>query len=35
MLNHPIDMLTTIMIGNSSTKRYHDLLITPRGYLKN
>lgn len=35
MLNYPIDMLTTVMIGNSSTKRYHDLLITPRGYLKN
>lgn len=34
MLNHSIDMLTTVMIGNSSTKRYHDLLITPRGYLK-
>ena len=34
MLNHPIDMLTTVMIGNSSTKRYKDLLITPRGYLK-
>lgn len=33
MLNHPIDMLTTVLIGNSSTKRYHDLLITPRGYL--
>ncbi|MBL1211387.1 precorrin-3B C(17)-methyltransferase [Geminocystis sp. GBBB08] len=33
MLNHPIDMLTTVMIGNSTTKRYHDLLITPRGYL--
>ena len=33
MLNHPIDMLTTVMIGNSSTKRYKDLLITPRGYL--
>ncbi len=33
MLNHPIDMLTTVLIGNSSTRRYHDLLITPRGYL--
>ena len=32
MLNHPIDMLTTVMIGNSSTRRYKDLLITPRGY---
>lgn len=34
MLNHPIDMLTTVMIGNSSTMRYQDFLITPRGYLK-
>ena len=33
MLNHPIDMLTTVLIGNSSTMRYKDLLITPRGYL--
>ncbi|MGI0481896.1 precorrin-3B C(17)-methyltransferase [Geminocystis sp. CENA526] len=33
MLTHSIDMLTTVIIGNSSTKRYHDLLITPRGYL--
>ncbi|BAQ64831.1 precorrin-3B C(17)-methyltransferase [Geminocystis sp. NIES-3709] len=33
MLNHSIDMVTTVIIGNSSTKRYHDLLITPRGYL--
>ena len=32
MLNHSIDMLTTVMIGNSSSKRYGDLLITPRGY---
>jgi cobalt-precorrin 5A hydrolase/precorrin-3B C17-methyltransferase len=28
-----IDMLTTIIIGNSSTRTYADLLITPRGYL--
>lgn len=33
MLTHSIDMLTTVIIGNSTTKRYHDLLITPRGYL--
>ena len=32
MLNHPIDMLTTVMIGNSSTMRYKDLL-TPREYV--
>ena len=34
MLDHSIDMLTTVMIGNSKTQRYQDLLITPRGYLK-
>ena len=33
MLDHSIDMLTTVMIGNSNTQRYLDLLITPRGYL--
>jgi cobalt-precorrin 5A hydrolase/precorrin-3B C17-methyltransferase len=32
MLDFPIDMLTTVIIGNSSTKIYHDWLITPRGY---
>ncbi len=35
MLNYSIDMLTTVMIGNNSTIRYKDLLITPRGYLSN
>lgn len=33
MLNHPIDMLTTVIIGNSKTKNYQNLLITPRGYF--
>ncbi|MEM9452510.1 MAG: precorrin-3B C(17)-methyltransferase [Cyanobacteria bacterium P01_E01_bin.6] len=28
-----IDMLTIILIGNSSTQQYHNWLITPRGYL--
>ncbi len=32
MLTHPIDMLTTVLIGNSNTRRYTDWLITPRGY---
>ncbi len=35
MLNHEIDMLTTIIIGNSNTKQYHNWLITPRGYQIN
>ncbi|AFZ36772.1 cobalt-precorrin 5A acetaldehyde-lyase [Stanieria cyanosphaera PCC 7437] len=33
MLKHPIDMLTIIIIGNSSTRRHTDWVITPRGYL--
>lgn len=32
MLNHEIDMLTTVVIGNSETKIENDMLITPRGY---
>jgi len=28
-----IDMLTTVLIGNHSTRRHGDWLITPRGYL--
>ena len=35
MLDHPIDMLTTIIIGNSNTYSYGDWMITPRGYLSN
>lgn len=33
MLNHPIDMLTTVLIGNSQTEYYHHWMITPRGYF--
>ncbi len=33
MLEHPIDMLTTVIIGNSSTCNYAEWMITPRGYL--
>ena len=29
----PIDMVTTVLIGNSSTRHHADWLITPRGYL--
>lgn len=32
LLTHPIDMLTVVLIGNGATRRYQDLLITPRGY---
>jgi cobalt-precorrin 5A hydrolase/precorrin-3B C17-methyltransferase len=32
MLSHPIDMLTTVIIGNRSTRIYGERLITPRGY---
>lgn len=34
MLNHEIGMLTTVLIGNSSTFFYDDLMITPRGYQR-
>lgn len=34
MLKFPIDMLTTVIIGNRSTCHYRDRLITPRGYLQ-
>ena len=33
MLEHEIDMLTTVIIGNSNTCNYQDWIITPRGYL--
>lgn len=34
MLDHPIDMLTTVIIGNTTTRNYADWMITPRGYLE-
>ena len=30
----PVDMQTTIFIGNSTSSRYLDFMVTPRGYLK-
>ncbi len=33
MLSVTIDMLSTVIIGNSSTRNYANLMITPRGYL--
>ena len=32
MLNHDIDMQTTVIIGNSTTFTWNNLMITPRGY---
>lgn len=32
MLEHPVDMLTTVIVGNRSTRRAGDFLVTPRGY---
>ncbi|MGA1355947.1 MAG: precorrin-3B C(17)-methyltransferase [Prochlorothrix sp.] len=32
-LTQEVDMLTTVLIGNASTYRHGDWLITPRGYL--
>lgn len=31
--NTPVDMLTTVLIGNQSTRTHHNWMITPRGYL--
>ncbi|MGK7937899.1 MAG: precorrin-3B C(17)-methyltransferase, partial [Xenococcaceae cyanobacterium] len=33
MLDSSIDMLTTVVIGNSNTRNYANWMITPRGYL--
>jgi precorrin-3B C17-methyltransferase len=32
MLNHEIGMLTTILIGNSTTFVWEEMMVTPRGY---
>ncbi len=32
MLNYNIDMTTMVIIGNSNSYKYNDLMITPRGY---
>lgn len=34
MLEHDIDMQTTVIIGNSKTLSWNNLMITPRGYEK-
>ena len=33
LLETPINMLTTVLIGNQSTRTHGDWMITPRGYL--
>ncbi|WP_088241575.1 precorrin-3B C(17)-methyltransferase [Calothrix rhizosoleniae] len=33
LLPESVDMLTTVLIGNQSTRNYGDWMITPRGYL--
>lgn len=33
MLQHPVDMQTIVLIGNSQTYAYGGYLVTPRGYL--
>jgi precorrin-3B C17-methyltransferase len=32
MLQHPVDMQTIVVVGNSQTYTYGDYMITPRGY---
>lgn len=34
LLDAPVDMLTTVLIGNQSTRSYGEWMITPRGYRK-
>ncbi len=34
LLTVPVDMLTTVLIGNQSTRSYGEWMITPRGYRK-
>ncbi|MDI3328125.1 MAG: precorrin-3B C(17)-methyltransferase [Alicyclobacillaceae bacterium] len=34
LLNHEIGMLTTVIVGNSSTVLYEGLMVTPRGYQR-
>lgn len=33
LLDTSVDMLTTVLIGNQSTRTHHNWMITPRGYL--
>jgi precorrin-3B C17-methyltransferase len=33
LTNHPVDMQTVVLVGNSQTFTYGPYLVTPRGYL--
>ncbi len=33
LLDHPLDMTSIVIVGNSTTRRFGDLMVTPRGYL--
>lgn len=33
LLDTPVDMLTTVLIGNQTTRTHNNWMITPRGYL--
>jgi precorrin-3B C17-methyltransferase len=33
LLDHQLDMTTIVIVGNSTTRRFGNLLVTPRGYL--
>ena len=33
MVHAQVDMLTTVIVGNSQTRRFQSRLITPRGYM--
>jgi precorrin-3B C17-methyltransferase len=32
MLDHEVDMVTTIIVGNSTTRIVNQRMVTPRGY---
>ena len=34
LADEPVDMFTTVFIGNKETKVYGDYIVTPRGYEK-
>lgn len=33
MADAPVDMLTTVIVGNSQTRRWQSRIVTPRGYI--
>ena len=34
MARAPVDMLTTVIVGNSQTREFAGAMVTPRGYLQ-